>query len=62
MRWIKTTRIAALICALAAGVSAQLAPLDQAANTWVKRSPLSNTPASPRLGYEGPWFGTTSTA
>jgi hypothetical protein len=53
MRWIKTTRIAALICALAAGVSAQLAPLDQAANTWVKRSPLTNTPASPRLGYEG---------
>ena len=22
-------------------------------NTWVKRSPLPNTPISPRLGYEG---------
>lgn len=25
----------------------------QPANTWVKRSPLENTPVSPRLGYEG---------
>lgn len=31
----------------------QAAPLDQPPNTWVKRSPLENTPVSPRLGYEG---------
>ena len=28
-------------------------PLAQAANTWVKRSPLPGGPPSPRLGYEG---------
>ena len=29
-------------------------PLDaQPANTWVKRSPLPDSPVSPRLGYEG---------
>jgi hypothetical protein len=27
--------------------------LDQPPNTWVKRSPLEDTPVSPRLGYEG---------
>ncbi len=27
--------------------------LPQAPGTWVKRSPLENTPPSPRLGYEG---------
>jgi hypothetical protein len=27
--------------------------LSQPANTWVKRSPLSDGPVSPRLGYEG---------
>jgi hypothetical protein len=27
--------------------------LDQPPNTWVKRSPLADTPVSPRLGYEG---------
>jgi hypothetical protein len=27
--------------------------LAQGANTWVKRSPLADTPPSPRLGYEG---------
>ena len=27
--------------------------LEQAPNTWVKRSPLAGTPVSPRLGYEG---------
>jgi len=32
--------------------SAQTA-LTQAVNTWVKRSPLADTPPSPRLGYEG---------
>jgi len=29
------------------------ASLEQSPNTWVKRSPLSDTPVSPRLGYEG---------
>ena len=29
------------------------AELRQPANTWVKRSPLPDTPVSPRLGYEG---------
>ena len=28
-------------------------PLEQPANTWVKRTPLADTPVSPRLGYEG---------
>ena len=27
--------------------------LEQAPNTWVKRSPLAGSPACPRLGYEG---------
>jgi len=29
------------------------AKLEQLSNTWVKRSPLDDTPTSPRLGYEG---------
>lgn len=29
------------------------APLDLPLNTWVKLSPLTNSPPSPRLGYEG---------
>jgi len=29
------------------------AGLEQSPNTWVKRSPLADTPVSPRLGYEG---------
>ena len=29
------------------------AGLEQSQNTWVKRSPLADTPVSPRLGYEG---------
>jgi len=32
---------------------AAAAGLDQSLNTWVKRSPLADTPVSPRLGYEG---------
>jgi hypothetical protein len=27
--------------------------LEQSPNTWIKRSPLADTPVSPRLGYEG---------
>lgn len=34
-------------------VSGKIGTIEQAANTWVKRSPLENTPPSPRLGYEG---------
>jgi len=30
-----------------------LRAFEQAANTWVKRSPLPETPPSPQLGYEG---------
>ncbi|MBM3830892.1 MAG: hypothetical protein FJ406_10200 [Verrucomicrobia bacterium] len=36
-----------------AGNSAFAAPLVLPLNTWVKLSPLTNTPPSPRLGYEG---------
>jgi hypothetical protein len=32
---------------------AQTGPLPQPANTWVKRTPLADTPVSPRMGYEG---------
>lgn len=32
---------------------ASAAEISQPANTWVKRSPLLDTPPSPRLGYEG---------
>lgn len=33
--------------------SERIGRIEQAANTWVKRSPLESTPPSPRLGYEG---------
>jgi hypothetical protein len=36
-----------------AGHSVSAATLDLPLNTWVKLSPLTNTPPSPRLGYEG---------
>ncbi len=39
---------------LAFGVAgAAAAPFELPLNTWVKLSPLTNTPPSPRLGYEG---------
>jgi hypothetical protein len=44
--------IAVIIAVLAAGAVAGI-DLSQPANTWVKRSPLADTPPSPRLGYEG---------
>jgi hypothetical protein len=47
---------ALLTAALPASVVAQpdlLSQLSNPANTWVKRTPLPSTPASPRLGYEG---------
>ena len=47
-----TTR--ALLLALAIiTLPAKGAELAQPINTWVKRSPLADTPSSPRLGYEG---------
>lgn len=36
-----------------AGTAAFAATLDLPLKTWVKLSPLTNTPPSPRLGYEG---------
>src|SRR5262249_5725091 len=39
------------LLALAAG-AAEPAPLPQAPNTWVKRSPLRDGPSSPGMGYE----------
>jgi fibronectin type 3 domain-containing protein len=33
--------------------NAVFAGLEQSPNTWIKRSPLADTPVSPRLGYEG---------
>jgi hypothetical protein len=50
---------AALACLPAASATAQQAEIsgknftDLPANTWIKLSPLENTPPSPRLGYEG---------
>lgn len=42
-----------VIVCLTLWVSVLNAELRQPANTWVKRSPLPDTPVSPRLGYEG---------
>ena len=42
-----------LTALLLAAQAAQGAGLDLPLNTWVKLSPLTNTPPSPRLGYEG---------
>jgi len=43
-----------------APMHAATAGLAQSPNTWVKRSPVAETPPSPRLGYEGAcvWDGT----
>jgi len=49
----------AILCFIISGVflafsgSGVFAGLEQSPNTWVKRSPLVDTPVSPRLGYEG---------
>jgi hypothetical protein len=37
---------------LVPALGALAGPIEQAPNTWVKRSPLSTAPPSPRLGYE----------
>ncbi len=44
---------AASILAIPVIVRSQPPPLTQPVNTWVKRTPLADTPVSPRLGYEG---------
>jgi fibronectin type 3 domain-containing protein len=41
------------VVAVAFSCNTVSAGLEQSPNTWVKRSPLSDTPVSPRLGYEG---------
>jgi hypothetical protein len=51
MRQAMSVILLAAVAAMA--VRSQSPPLSQPANTWVKRSPLANTPPSPRLGYEG---------
>ncbi len=43
--------VAGFVFAVLVGTAA--GALEQAPNTWVKRSPLPGTPTSPRLGYEG---------
>lgn len=48
-------RLGSLLVFIASLMAAASQPADfvQPTNTWVKRSPLAQTPASPRLGYEG---------
>jgi hypothetical protein len=54
LTWItQRLALAALWVASIGALSAQPLDLVQEANTWVKRSPLTATPVSPRLGYEG---------
>jgi len=52
-RLTKLTLLAAVIVTARLPGPAAGGALEQPANTWVKRSPLENTPTSPRLGYEG---------
>lgn len=47
------TLLRMLVVLVSVGGGALGAGLSQPANTWVKRSPLPNGPAVPRLGYEG---------
>jgi hypothetical protein len=51
MRWSVGLFIMVVVVAMAAW--AQQTEWAQPTNAWVKRSPLANTPPSPRLGYEG---------
>ena len=41
------------VAVITLSTSTVVANFDQSPNTWVKRSPLADTPTSPRLGYEG---------
>ena len=51
---MRTSVLFSLVAALLArGQGVSSGELDQAPNTWVKRSPLPGGPPSPRLGYEG---------
>ena len=45
--------LVALAMLLGSCLLSKAATLDLPLNTWVKLSPLTNTPPSPRLGYEG---------
>jgi hypothetical protein len=62
MKWIKALWFATSYCAMAFAAEVHAGPLEQPANTWVKRSPLADTPISPRLGMRERSFGITSTA
>src|SRR5688500_9660750 len=42
-----------ILIALGSAAAQDGPKLEQAANTWVKRSPLKSTPPSPMLGYDG---------
>ena len=48
IRWL-----ALVLVPMSPSSSAPADPLPQPANEWVKRTPLAETPVSPRLGYEG---------
>jgi len=50
---LRATLLAALVVVLNFCSPASAATLDLPPNSWVKLSPLANTPPSPRLGYEG---------
>jgi hypothetical protein len=45
--------LAMVMAALRTSALSQLDPLSQPVNTWMKRTPLPESPVSPRLGYEG---------
>ncbi len=52
--WLRViASVAVAVAALTIVAWSQQTQLTQPANTWVKRSPLTDTPPSPRLGYEG---------
>src|SRR5688572_19925879 len=53
MKFINFCVLAGLLLASTVAAIAQTGPLIQPANSWVKRTPLADTPVSPRLGYEG---------
>jgi hypothetical protein len=53
MRLLCFVLIASVLLSIAGVAMAQTGSLAQPVNTWVKRTPLADTPVSPRLGYEG---------
>src|SRR6266545_4012593 len=52
MRAATTLALATLIAVAGIMLAADPKPLEQEANTWVKRSPLKDGPVSPGMGYE----------